>query len=79
MSGMCLEGCWKVSERPIWTCLAPFGPGIYLLVSECCMYGGCLESACKVSGRMLEGVLLALIGGCLEGFYRVSGGCLEDV
>ena len=43
------------------------------------MYGGCLESACKVSGRMMEGVLLALIGGCLEGFYRVSGGCLEDV
>ena len=43
------------------------------------MYGGCLESGYKVSGRMLEGVLLTLIGGCLEGFYRMSGGCLEDV
>ena len=28
---------------------------------------GCLESASRVSGRWMDGVLLALIVGCLEG------------
>ena len=33
---------------------------------------GCLESASRVSGRRMEGVLLGIIGGCLEGVWRVT-------
>ena len=37
----CLEGVWKVSGRclegPYCTGLAPYGPGRYLEVSECCL------------------------------------------
>ena len=39
----------------------------------------CLESASKVSGRRMEGVLFAITGGCLEGVWKVPGGCLEDI
>ena len=48
---MCLEGGWKVSGRPTWTCLAPFGSGIYLLVSDCC-----LNCVWRVSGKCMCGV-----------------------
>ena len=37
VSGRCLKPVWKVSGRPRWTCLAPFGLGINLLMSECCL------------------------------------------
>ena len=43
------------------------------------MYRGCLESASRVSGRWIEGVLLALIGGCLKHVWKVSGRCLKRV
>ena len=72
--GSCLEGVWKAQIGPVeaiwpWKIL-----GSVCMFSRLCMEGvwkvhvRCLESACKVSGRMMEGVLLALIGGCLEGF-----------
>ena len=48
VSETCLEGVWKVSGRPRWTCLAPFGPGIYLLVYECC-----LDCVLRVSGKCM--------------------------
>ena len=41
------------------------------MLSRLCIEGvwkvlvGCLESASRVSGRLMEGVLLGLIGGCL--------------
>ena len=40
---------------------------------------GCLESGSRVSGRRMEGVLLAIIGGCLEGVWKVFETCLEGV
>ena len=43
------------------------------------MSKGCLESASKVSGRRMEGVLLDIICGCLEGVWKVSETCLEGV
>ena len=39
----------------------------------------CLETASKVSGRRMEGVLFAITGGCLEGVWKVSETCLEGV
>ena len=53
VSEMFLEGDWKVSgsllgrclEGPDWTCLASFGPGKYLVVSEFC-----LDCVWRVSG-----------------------------
>ena len=33
------------------------------------MYGGCLESACKVTERWMEGVLSAIVGGLNTDFW----------
>ena len=62
MSGRCLEG-------PDWTSLAKFGSERYWVVSECCLdtiegvwkvHLCRLERTFKVSGRLMEGVLLVL-------------------
>ena len=82
MSGRCLEGLWKVSGRPRLTYLA-LEFICYCLNVVLIVYGGCLESACKVSGRWMEGVLLAFIGGslgiseaCMVGVWNMSKACL---
>ena len=46
VSGRCLKRVWKVSGRSlegVWKAqIDIFGPGIYLLVSECCF--NCVKS-----------------------------------
>ena len=59
MSGRCLEGIGKVSER----CLESFLNVI----------GSCLEGVQKVYRRSLEGVW-NINGSCLKGFWKVSEG-----
>ena len=66
-----------MSGRPIFVMFGPILPwkifGNVLMLSRLSIEGvwkvlvGCLESAIRVSGRWMEGVLSALIGGCLEG------------
>ena len=55
MSETCVEGVWKVSETCLegqdWTCVAPFGPGRYLVVSECCL--DCLDFVWRVFGKCM--------------------------
>ena len=66
MSGMCLEGVWKAQ-------IDLFGPGIYLLVSECCLdcvwrvSGKCMQGVWKVEGRCFVGLYLWVSGGFLKG------------
>ena len=82
VSGGCLEGVWRVSGRCLKhvrkvsgrPTLDLYGPGRYLVVSECC-----LDRVWRVSGSASKVSYCWVSKGCLEGVLKVSETCLEGV